>query len=221
MMAEILIKEEVAGSSIESTPEFKDRVNKCKEQAKVQLFIEKKVENLVTDEKLLETFNKLKKEFKEQDEVEAQHILVEKEEEASSILVDLKNGASFEELVTKKSIDPSTKQRGGKLGYFTKDIAEKTLGKEFAEAAFILKPGHFNKVKSKYGWHIIKINDKRKSKPPKFEQVAPQLRMLQSQKSLIEYIESLMKEKGVKLFDTKGKEISWDKNTTGKNLTDS
>lgn len=214
MVAEMLIKEEVAKSKIESTPEYKERVQKAAENVKVQLFIEKKVDGLVTDEKLLEVFSKLKKEFKEQDEVDAQHILVENEAAANAILADLKNGKSFEELARTKSMDPSTKQRGGKLGYFTKDIASNTLGKEFAEAAFILKAGLHNKVKSKFGWHVIKINDKRKSKPPKFEQVAPQLRMLQSQKSLIEYIEGLMKEKGVKLFDTQGKEISWDKKNT-------
>lgn len=211
MVAEMLIKEEVAKSKVESTPEYKERVQKAAENVKVQLFIEKKVDGLVTDEKLLEVFSKLKKEFKEQDEVDAQHILVENEAAANAILADLKNGKSFEELARTKSMDPSTKQRGGKLGYFTKDIASNTLGKEFAEAAFILKTGLHNKVKSKFGWHVIKINDKRKSKPPKFEQVAPQLRMLQSQKSLIEYIEGLMKDKGVKLFDTQGKEIAWDK----------
>ncbi len=211
MVAELLIKDEVAKSSIENTPEFKERVKKCQEGAKVQLFIEKQIEKMVTDEKLLELFNKVKKEFKEQDEVEAQHILVETEAAANMILSDLKNGKSFDELAREKSTDPSTKQRGGKLGHFTKDIAKSTLGPEFAEAVFLLKPGHQGKVKSKFGWHVVKVNDKRKSKPPKFEQVAPQLRALQSQQSLLKYVSDLMKSKGAKLFDTSGKEIQWDK----------
>ncbi len=213
MVAEFLIKEEAAKnvSEIEKSSEFKDLVKKCQENTKVQLFIQQRIEKLVTDEKLLELFNKVKKEFKEQDEVEAHHILVETESAANMILADLKNGKNFDDLAREKSTDPSTKQRGGKLGYFTKDIAKSTLGQEFAEAAFLLKPGSQRKVKSKFGWHVIRVTDKRKSKPPKFEQVAPQLRTLQSQQALLKYIEEMMKKKRVKLYDTAGKEIQWDK----------
>ncbi|MAP25027.1 MAG: hypothetical protein CMM87_05815 [Rickettsiales bacterium] len=219
MVAEMLLKDEVAKSTIDNTPEYKERVKKCQEAAKMQLFVEKKIEEMVTDEKLMELFNKVKKEFKPQDEVDAHHILVEDEKEAAKILSQLKNGGNFEALAREKSTDPSTKQRGGKLGYFTKDVAKATLGPNFAETVFLLKPGHHSKVKSKFGWHVIMVKDKRKSKPPKFEQAAPQLRMLQSQQSLLSYIEKLMKEKKVKLFDTKGKEIEWDKKKAKKDAT--
>lgn len=211
MVAEMLLKDEVEKSSIDSTPEYKERVKKCQEAAKMQLFVEKKIEEMVTDEKLMDLFNKVKKEFKPQDEVDAHHILVENEADASKVLSQLKSGSDFETLAREKSIDPSTKQRGGKLGYFTKEVAKGTLGPNFAETVFLLKPGHHSKVKSKFGWHVVMVKDKRKSKPPKFEQAAPQLRMLQSQQSLLSYIEKLMKDKKVKLFDTKGKEIEWDK----------
>lgn len=86
-------------------------------------------------------------------QVHAKHILVKTEEEASSILFDLKRGASFEEIAQAKSICPSKKQ-GGDLGWFGRN----RMVKEFETAAFSLKPGELSKpVKTQFGWHVIKV----------------------------------------------------------------
>lgn len=88
--------------------------------------------------------------------VRASHILVKTEQEANSILFDLKRGASFEEMAKKHSICPS-KSKGGDLGWFGKG----QMVREFEKAAFELPVGELSKpVKSQFGWHIIKVTEK-------------------------------------------------------------
>jgi peptidyl-prolyl cis-trans isomerase C len=85
--------------------------------------------------------------------VHAVHILVKTEQEANSILFDLKRGASFEEMAKKHSICPS-RSKGGDLGWFGKG----QMVKEFEKAAFSLPVGELSKpIKSQFGYHIIKV----------------------------------------------------------------
>ncbi len=87
--------------------------------------------------------------------VHASHILVKTEEEALSILFDLKQGKSFEDMAKAKSSCPSGK-KGGDLGWFGRN----QMVKEFEDAAFALKKGELSRpVKTQFGWHIIKVND--------------------------------------------------------------
>jgi len=86
-------------------------------------------------------------------QIHAKHILVKTEEEANSIIFDLKRGASFEEIAQAKSLCPSRKN-GGDLGWFGRN----QMVKEFETAAFSLKPGELSKpVKTQFGWHIIQV----------------------------------------------------------------
>jgi len=84
--------------------------------------------------------------------VHAAHILVKTEDEATAILFDVKRGADFEAVAKEKSICPSGK-KGGDLGWFGRN----QMVKEFEQAAFELKPGEFKKVKTQFGWHVIKV----------------------------------------------------------------
>lgn len=87
--------------------------------------------------------------------VNASHILVKTEDEAKSIIADLKAGKSFEDMARAKSICPSSK-KGGNLGWFTHN----QMVREFEKAAFSLKKGQMSApVKTQFGWHIIKVND--------------------------------------------------------------
>ena len=95
--------------------------------------------------------------MKSEPEVRARHILVETEDEAKAVLAELKKGADFAELAKAKSKDPGSAD-GGDLGYFTKD----QMVPEFSEVAFKLDKGQLSEpVKSQFGWHVIKVEDKR------------------------------------------------------------
>jgi len=109
-------------------------------------------------------------------EVHARHILVKTKEEAEAIIKQLDGGADFEKLANEKTSDPSGKTSGGDLGYF----GPGQMVPEFETAAFALDPGAYTKepVQSQFGWHVIKVEDKRARQPPAFEQVKEQFRQL-------------------------------------------
>ena len=106
-------------------------------------------------------------------EVHARHILVPTEEQAKSIIEQLKHGAKFEDLAKKYSTDPAAKS-GGDLGFFKKD----DMLPEFANVAFALKPGQVSQtpVHTRYGWHVIQVIETRVAKPKTFEQAHDELR---------------------------------------------
>jgi len=112
------------------------------------------------------------KEIPREDEVNASHILVDGEEKAKEVLGKVEKGEDFSKLAEEYSSDPGSKANGGKLGYFGKG----QMVKEFETAAFALKKGEVSKpVQSKFGWHIIKIEDRREKPLPTYEQVKDQI----------------------------------------------
>lgn len=130
---------------------------------------EKYIKDLkLTDKEIKEYYDKNKNNL---EEVKASHILVDKEEEAKTILNQIKNGANFDEL-TKKSKEPNAAERKGDLGYFTRG----KMVAEFEKAAFTLKPGEISDVvKTKYGYHIIKVTDKKSTLEELKDTIAKQL----------------------------------------------
>lgn len=106
-----------------------------------------------------------------QEEIKARHILVATEEEAAAVVEALSAGGDFEALAREKSTGPSGAE-GGDLGYF----AAGTMVPEFNDAAFALQAGEVSgPVKTKFGWHIIKVEDRRLQEVPAFELVRDQV----------------------------------------------
>ena len=120
-------------------------------------------------------------------EVHARHILVPTEEEAKAIKAELDKGADFAKLAKEKSKDPGAAD-GGDLGFFTKE----QMVPEFSAVAFTLEPGKISDpVKSQFGWHIIKVEEKRNRKAPDFAQVKPQIEQYVTRKAQSEYVAKL------------------------------
>jgi peptidyl-prolyl cis-trans isomerase C len=107
------------------------------------------------------------------EEVHARHILVADEAEAKEIIKQLQGGADFAALAKEKSTDPSAQNNAGDLGYFRREM----MVPEFAEVAFTLEPGTISKepVKTQFGWHVIKVEDRRQTVPT-FEEKEPELK---------------------------------------------
>jgi peptidyl-prolyl cis-trans isomerase C len=121
------------------------------------------------------------------EEVRARHILVESEDEAKQVVEELKKGGDFAELAKKKSKDPGASD-GGDLGYFTKE----QMVPEFSNVAFSLEAGKISDpVKSQFGWHIIKVEDKRKKKAPDFDTVKPQIETYVTRKAQADLVSKL------------------------------
>lgn len=104
--------------------------------------------------------------MKPQQEVHARHILVDTKEEAEDVIKQLKNGEDFAKLANEKSKD--TNAEGGDLGFFTRG----QMLKPFEDAAFALDVGQISEpVKTQFGWHVIKVEEKRDQPPPSFDEV--------------------------------------------------
>jgi len=143
-----------------------------KEDIKRQLMINSILEETgnqisLSDEELLEYYNENKESFLELEQVHARHILVETEEEANNLLLQLKEGLTdFAELAKEKSIGPSAPS-GGDLGFFSRG----QMVKEFEDAAFSLEPGEISDVvQTQFGYHIIKCEEKKEEYSPAFEE---------------------------------------------------
>jgi peptidyl-prolyl cis-trans isomerase C len=134
----------------------------------------------------------------DEEEVRARHILVEKEDEAKAILADLKKGGDFESIAKSKSKDPGAAAQGGDLGYFAKE----QMVPEFAEVAFKLPKGQLSDpVKSQFGWHIIKVEDKRKKPAPEFDKVKDQVETYVVRKAQADMITKLREGAKVERLD--------------------
>jgi len=125
----------------------------------------------VTEDEIVNYYNNNKESFKTAESVKASHILVKDEKEANDIIKEIDNGLAFEEAATKYSSCPS-KAKGGDLGYFSKG----QMVPEFENAAFAMKEGEVSEpVKTQFGYHIIKLVDKKEPVMNSFEEVKDQI----------------------------------------------
>jgi peptidyl-prolyl cis-trans isomerase C len=203
LISERLIYQEAMKSGIDKNAEVKKRIEQAQKQVVMQSFMEEKAKNLVTDAQLKAAYDQKVAAAKNEEEVKARHILVEKEEDAKKLSDQLKKGGDFDKLAKEKSTDKGSGERGGDLGWFTKD----KMVPEFAEAAFKLKKGEVsNPVKSDFGWHVIKVEDRRPVQIASFDEMKESLRSELTNKAIQGYVEGLLKTADIKYYDTDGKE---------------
>jgi peptidyl-prolyl cis-trans isomerase C len=160
-------------AGLDQTEDFAKRLEFAKLQALRNAYVRNEIMHGLTDQELQDGYKTLVvDQHQAEEEVHARHILVEKKEDADKIIEQLKAGEPFEELA-KQSKDP-TGQNGGDLGFFGRG----QMVKPFEDAAFALEPGQVSEtpVESQFGWHVIKVEEKRMSEPPTLEQVEEQLR---------------------------------------------
>jgi peptidyl-prolyl cis-trans isomerase C len=151
-----------------------------------------------TDDAMHKVYDQVVKQMKPEEEVHAHHILVPTEDEAKAIEAELKKGADFATLAKEKSKDPSGASNGGDLGWFTKD----QMVPEFADAAFKLDKGQISDpVHTQFGWHIIRVDDKRMKPVPTFDQVKPQLANYVARQAQEQLVDGLRKTAKIERLD--------------------
>ncbi|TDQ84196.1 peptidyl-prolyl cis-trans isomerase C [Dongia mobilis] len=156
-------------------PEVKELMRQYEDNAIREIFFQRAIMAKVTDEAIKARYDEEVKNFPEEREVRASHILVKTEEEAQAIIEQLKGGGDFAAIAKEKSTDTASGKNGGDLNWFTKEI----MVPEFADAAFAMKKGEVSQspVKSQFGFHIIKLDDERMKAPPSFEQRRDDIRV--------------------------------------------
>jgi peptidyl-prolyl cis-trans isomerase C len=172
---------------VENDEDFKKRLAFARNRLLMDSLLATEGKAATTDEAMKKVYDDASKQITGEQEVHARHILVATEDEAKEVEEELKKGADFAELAKKKSKDPGASD-GGDLGFFTKD----QMVPEFSAVAFALEPGKISDpVKSQFGWHVIKVEEKRNRKAPDFDQVKSQIETYVTRKAQADYVAKL------------------------------
>lgn len=197
-----LISDKAYAAKTQNDPEVKTRLKDAESQIVADIYVRNTIEPKITDKMLKSRYDKLSEKFKPQDEIRARHILVKTEDEAIALLKKIKDGDDFAKLAMEKSSDTGSAKQGGDLGYFTSTA----MVKPFADAAFALKAGDITEkpVKTDFGYHIIKVEDRRKSSPPPMEEVKDQLKNQIGQELVNDFIKTLQDKAKIEKFNLDG-----------------
>jgi len=178
--------------------ETKRRLDLLRNRALHNGYFESKVQPTVDEAAMKARYDKEIGSATPEQEVSARHILVKTEEEAKAIIAELDGGADFIELAKTKSTGPSG-PKGGELGYFGKG----RMVPEFEQAAFALENGAYTKepVKSQFGFHVIRVDDKRDKPLPSYEASKQQLRQVMLSEAYAAAVKDARTELGAEILD--------------------
>lgn len=192
-----LLASEAKQQDLQDDPEIQAQLARVEEILLAQVMLSKAIEDQITDEALEKRYQEFVKETADTEEIRARHILVETKEQARTAIEGLQGGADFGELAKEKSIGPSA-QKGGDLGYF----GPGQMVPAFDEAAFELETGAITEdpVETQFGWHVIKVEDRRKKEAPPLDEVADQLRSEMVREARSAYIEELRAKAEIETF---------------------
>ncbi len=159
-------------AGLDRDEEVRRRIRRAEEQELQQALLTREVGGKVTDAAIRDRYDQEAAKRQGEPEVHARHILVPTEAAAREAMAELARGADFAEVAKRRSTGPGA-DRGGDLGFFKRG----DMVPEFAEAAFALQPGQVSAapVRSPFGWHVIKVEERRAAAAPPFEDAKPQL----------------------------------------------
>jgi peptidyl-prolyl cis-trans isomerase C len=178
--------------------EFKRRLAYQTDRMLFEEYANAEAKKAVTDQSMHELYTETVKNLKPEPEIRASHILVETEDQAKDIVKKLKAGEDFAKLAKELSKDPGSGQQGGDLGFFTKE----RMVPEFSAAAFALDIGQISDpVKSQFGFHIIKVMEKREKPVPTFDEVKDQIEQFMYRKNQQDTVQALRNQGKIERID--------------------
>ncbi len=192
-----LLADAAADAGLEDDPQVKERMAELRKEVVRNVFLERFVDEEVTEARLKEAYEDYLEENPPRPEIKARHILLETQEGAKEVIEELDGGADFVELAKEKSIGPSGSQ-GGDLGFF----GQGQMVEPFEEAAFALEPGSYTEepVETQFGWHVIKVEERREVAPESFEEMREQLRQGIARTVVEEYLAGLREDAEVEIL---------------------
>ncbi len=193
----ILLSQAAQQQKIADRDNVKHRIEFERNKVLMETLLQDVGKAAMTDDAMHKVYEEAVKQMANEQEVHARHILVATEDEAKAIEDELKKGADFATLAKQKSKDPGGAE-GGDLGYFTKD----QMVPEFAEVAFRLDMGQISDpVKTQFGWHVIKVEDKRIKPTPKFDEVKGQIENYVAHRAQAELVQKLRSAANIERLD--------------------
>ena len=204
----ILVSKAAEAKKFAESADFKLKVKFARYKLLMESLLQSVGKEALTDEAMHKVYDDAVKQMSGEKEVHARHILIraaagdEKASEAAkakieAIIARLKKGEDFVTVAKEVTEDPSGKANGGDLGYFTKE----QMVPEFSGVAFKLDKGQISDpVKTQFGWHVLKVEDKRDKPVPKFEAVKDQIVQYVTRKAQAELVTKLRAEAKVEKF---------------------
>jgi peptidyl-prolyl cis-trans isomerase C len=195
---------EAKKDGLDKDPAVSRQVAAAEDRVLQSAMLQKAVGPSITDDAVKARFQKDQTGKPPEEEVHARHILVANEAEAKKLIAELEKGADFATLAKQNSTDPGGKD-GGDLGFFKKD----DMVPEFAAAAFALKPGEITKtpVHTQFGWHVIKVEERRQAAPASFDQAKEELRQKMVQEGVQQAVAKARAQVTVQRFNMDGSAI--------------
>jgi len=210
MIKEALLYNEAKKQGLEKDKDFQSKLEEFNKMNLITTLLKKEIEEKakVEDKEIREFYDKHSEEFKSGSGVRASHILVGTEAEAQNILKRLQKGESFAKLAKEMSKDPASAKNGGDLGFFSQG----SMVPEFEKVAFSLKAGETSQpVKTQFGYHIIKVTEKKSGDARGFEEVKKEIQKrltIDKQRNLFDtYIKTLEEKNKVTIHEDKLKEV--------------
>jgi peptidyl-prolyl cis-trans isomerase C len=197
-----LLLDQARQQKLDDDAQVKAAVEESHNRILEQAYISKRIDADITEDAIKQRYEDVKKNTAPKEEVKVRHILVDSEDAAKKVLADLKSGTKFEDEAKAKTKDPSGTANGGDLGY----IGKGDTVPEFADAAFKLKPGEVSKtpVKTQFGWHIIKVEDRRMAPPPSYDEAKGEIRNELAQQDVQKIIDGLKSQAKIEKFNADG-----------------
>jgi len=204
----ILVSTAAQAQKLGDTPEFAKRLEFNRNKLLMSELLEKTGKAALTNEAMHKVYDDAVKQMPAEEEVHARHILVRAapgdeaaskaaEEKIKTVVARLNKGEDFAKIASEVTEDPSGKANGGDLGFFSKE----QMVPEFADAAFGLEQGKISApVKTQFGWHVIKVEDKRTKPAPSFDDVKPQVEAFVTRKAQADLVTKLRETAKVEKF---------------------
>jgi peptidyl-prolyl cis-trans isomerase C len=189
-------------NKVEVDPAFKRRMAFVEDQVIQDYWLQKEIAKRITADKLQQRYQEKLKSMPAEEEVHARHILVATEGEAKDLQAELKKGTAFDKLARDKSTDKASGAEGGDLGWFKRT----DMVKEFSDAAFALKKGELSDapVKTQFGYHLIKVEDRRQAPPPSFEELSEPIREELARETVSGFLDQLRSTAKIEKFNIDG-----------------
>jgi len=184
-----VLTQEAKKMGLDKDPEVVQQIELADQSVLVNAFVQDYAKkHQISDDQLKQEYEKLKVNLGSK-EYKASHILVDTEDEAKAIIVQLNKKGNFAKIAKEKSKDAGSAAKGGELDW----AVPSNFVPPFANALVSLKKGTYTKepVKSQFGWHIIKLDDVRDLKMPTFEELKPQIQQRLMQQAIQEYVADL------------------------------
>ena len=189
-----LLAREAKKSGVDKNSDVKTQMDLASQTVLVRAYVSDWIKkNPVPEAELKKEYDAIKGQIGDK-EYKVRHILVEKEDEAKTIIAELQKGAKFDELAKARSKDPGSKDKGGDLDW----NAPANFVKPFGDAMKATPKGKFTPqpVQTQFGWHVIEVDDVRDAKVPTFEEVKPQLAQRMQGQVVDKYLRDLRAKNG-------------------------